>query len=191
MKRLLQILGAGFVVFMVLAIGQEWEFFASAWFGKAEPEMELSEEDREGAIDAVRLTLELSRHLYSSDGDPRFAERMPASERVVEALMKDVDYLANNHRRQDNRLQGVEIVGARALDAERAEVRTREYWIIGLQWLDGSVAAKPVGQLVHARYLVSRGAQGWRVEAWELDSPEEQNQEEREEEPAAAEEQPA
>ena len=133
MKRLLQILGGGFVAFMVLAIGQEWEFFASAWFGRSAPEVVLAEEDRQAAVAAVRMTLELSRHLYASGGDPRFAERMPASERMVEALMKDIDYLANNHRRQDNQLRRLEVVAVRALGPGWVEVRTREEWLARIQ----------------------------------------------------------
>ena len=76
---------SAFVAFMVLAIGQEWSFFSTAWFGRAPENVELSSEDRDGAVAAVRMTLELTRHLYSSGGDPRFSERMPASEQVVEA----------------------------------------------------------------------------------------------------------
>ncbi len=41
MKGLLKILLAGFVVFMVFSVAQEWEFFSSAWFGSEEQRFEL------------------------------------------------------------------------------------------------------------------------------------------------------
>lgn len=176
MKRFLQILAIGLVVFLVLAMGQEWRFFATAWFGEAPPEAELSLEDRDGAVAAVRLTLELTRHLYASGGDPRFSERMPASDGVIEELMKDVDYLANNHRRQEHRLEHLEIVEAKALDDRRVEIRTREEWLTRLVWLDGATAAEWAGQVVFAKYLVTAETQGWRVQAWDFDPVREQGE---------------
>lgn len=169
MKRFLQILTGGLVAFMVLAIGQEWRYFTTEWFGNAPSESELLAEERDGAITAVRMTLELTRHLYASGGDPRFSERMPASDDLIQELMKDVDYLANNHRRQEQRLDELEIVDVTALDERRVEVRTRELWTTRAVWLDGSAASDPVTQIVFAKYLVSEGTQGWQVGAWDFD----------------------
>ena len=101
MKALGKILLGGFVVFMGLAITEEWGMFSSAWFGESEPEASLTDEERKSAADAVHLTLSLMRHLYLSGGDPRFAERMPAARGIVEEILADVRYLARNQRVQD------------------------------------------------------------------------------------------
>ena len=101
MKGLLKILLGGFVVFMGLSISQEWEFFSSAWFGEPEPRAPLTDDERNAAAEAVHMTLSLMRHVYLSSGDPRFGERMPAAEGIVEEILADVRYLARNQRVQD------------------------------------------------------------------------------------------
>jgi len=168
-KGLLKIVLIGFAVFMVLAIAQEWEFFSSAWFGESEAPVSVDPADREQAADTVREMLTLMRHFYSSGGDPRFAERMPASDGIREEISKDVDYLRRNHRIQDPRLMRLEIVSVEPVDTDRFEVRTREFWQVHFVSIaDGEPSDEPIWQVNGGRYLTQRGSFGWSVESWEF-----------------------
>ena len=172
MKPLPKIMLYGFLAFMVLAMAQEREVFLSAWFDSETTEEQISEADRQAAVDTVRLLLELMRHLYVSGGDPRFTERMPASPGVLDEMLSDIHYLARNHRRQETVLKTLEIVSIDEAGGGRLDIRTRELWQINILWLTGDEAAEPPSiQLIHGRYLVSSGNQGWRVDAWELTDP--------------------
>jgi hypothetical protein len=171
-KTLLKILLGGFLLFMVLAIAQEWSFFSQAWFGAEEPAAELTPEDREGAVQAVALTLDLMRHLYASGGDARFADRMPTSAGVLEEMLADIDYLTRNRRRQDPRLERLDVDAVELLGTGSVEVRTRELWSIRFFWLDGTGESDPHRvEVGRSRYLVSRGSTGWVVEGWESFGP--------------------
>ena len=172
MRTLLKILLGGFLLFMVLAIIQEWSFFSQAWFGKEEPAAELTAEDREGAVQAVALTLDLMRHLYASGGDARFADRMPTSAGVLEEMLADIDYLSRNRRRQDPKLEKLDVEAVELLGTGSVEVWTRELWSVRLFWSDGSGESDPHRvEVVNSRYLVSRGSTGWVVEGWERLEP--------------------
>jgi len=171
-KPLSKILLGGFLAFMALAIVQEWSFFSQAWFGAEEPVAELAAEDREGAVQAVALTLDLMRHLYASGGDARFADRMPTSEGVLVEMMADIDYLTRNQRRQDPKLERLDVEAVELLGTGSVEVRTRELWSIRFLWADGSGESDPHRvEVVRSRYLVSRGSTGWVVEGWETLGP--------------------
>jgi hypothetical protein len=175
LKPLLKVLLGGFVVFMGLAIAQEWAFFSSAWFGKPAAEVVLTEEERKEAADTVHLALSLMRHLYLSGGDPRFAERMPAAEGIVEEILADVRYLARNQRVQDTELMRLEVTAVDPIGEGRVTVRTRERWQVRILRAHGGGDADPLReQLVHGRYLVVRGGKGWRVEGWEIVGPEDE-----------------
>lgn len=181
MKRLLQIVLVAFALFMVLAVGQEWRFFASAWFGGEEDApAALAETDRRAAADTVATLLSLMAHYYSSGGDPRFAERMPASTGLLDELRSDVDYLARNHRIQEPELEKLVVMSVKpaapAAPAapgdsgapSRVEVRTREHWIFHVLWAaDGSPAEPDRSRVVEGTYLLVRAASGWRVEGWQ------------------------
>jgi len=175
LKPLLKILLGGFVVFMSLAIAQEWTLFSSAWFGKPAAELSLTDEERKEAADAVHLTLSLMRHLYLSGGDPRFAERMPAAEGIVEEILADVRYLARNQRVQDTELLRLDVTAVDPLGEGRVTVRTRERWQVRTRRAHGGGDADPLrSQVIHGRYLVVHGRKGWRVEGWEIVDPEEE-----------------
>lgn len=170
MSGLVKIVLAGFVAFMLLAMTQEWELFYTSWFVKAEAEEDSLDTEQQEATAAIRLTLELMRHLYASGGDPRFAERIPASESVVDEMQQDIDYLAINHRRQEPGLLKFEVASIQSLGEDRIEVTTREFWQWKIDWIDGSGEAEPARyEVVHGRYLVVRGAKGWAVAAWDFD----------------------
>jgi len=172
-KRLIQILLGAFVVFMALAVVQEWSFFSAAWFGEPAATEQASEADREAASETVRQMLVIMRHLYSSDGDPRFAERMPTSDGIRAEMLADIDYLGRNRRRQDPALMKLEILGVDSLDRDRLEVRTREFWRVDFYSLvDGEPSDEPLWQVVHGRYLAIRTGTGWRIDGWEFTSAE-------------------
>lgn len=173
MKGLLKIVGGSFVVFMVLAIAQEWAFFSSAWFGDDEVAAPaLEEADRRAAADTVHRLLTVMRHYYASGGDPRFIERAPASDGLLEEIRADVEYLARNHRYQEMDLERMDVLGIDELAAETVEIRTRERWTVQFVNAVGGSPIGPTGrQTVHAKYLVVRGVSGWSVEGWELVGP--------------------
>ncbi|MGB6002089.1 MAG: hypothetical protein WBI00_16545, partial [Thermoanaerobaculia bacterium] len=159
MKPLLKILLGGFLVFMALAIAQEWSFFSQTWFGADEAAAELTPEDREGSVQAVELTLDLMRHLYASGGDSRFADRMPTSAGVLEEMLADIDYLTRNQRRQDPKLERLDVEAVELLETGSVEVRTRELWSIRFLWLDGAGESDPHRvEVVRSRYLVTPGS---------------------------------
>ncbi len=172
MKTLLKILLGGFLLFMTLAVTQEWSFFSEAWFGADEPAAELAPEERDGAVQAVALTLDLMRHLYASGGDTRFADRMPTSAGVLEEMLVDIDYLTRNGRRQDPKLERLEVEAVELLATGSVEVRTRELWSFRFFWMDGSGESDPHRvEVGRSRYLVNRGSAGWVVEGWEALGP--------------------
>lgn len=173
MKALAKILAGGFAVFMVLAIADEWSFFSTAWFGKpASAGPAVDEQQQQAAVGSLRSYLALVSHLYASDGDRRFAERIPASPGVVGEMMADIVYLRHNGRYQELVLHGLEVLDVAPLAADRVEVRTKEYWTIRTLFLaDDTLADPPRGQIAFARYGLEREAAGWRVVAWELDVP--------------------
>jgi hypothetical protein len=171
-KALIKILLGGFVVFMGLSIAQEWEMFSSAWFGEPQPEASMTDEERKSAADAVHLMLSLMRHLYLSGGDPRFAERMPAADGIVEEILADVRYLARNRRVQDIELLRLDVTAVDRLGEGRVEVRTREQWQVRVRWAHGGGDSDPPrSEMLHGRYLVVLGGKGWRVEGWEIVEP--------------------
>jgi len=168
-KGLLKILLAGFAVFMVFSVAQQWEFFSSAWFASEKQRERLPDEEREAAADAVRMTLNLTRHLYASGGDTRFAERIPAGGGIIDEIVADVDYLARNHRVQDPELLQLELLSVVELSLDRVEIATREDWRVRtLLGVGGREADPPTSQTIEGKYLVVRGGKGWRVEGWEL-----------------------
>jgi hypothetical protein len=173
-KALLKIVGGGFVVFMVLAVSQEWAFFRSAWFGDDVTAESASDADLREAAEAVRTTLVMMRHLYTSGGDVRFAERMPASDAMVREMLDDIDYLHRNRRVQDPNPRSIDIREAIAIDAEHVEIRTRELWDIRTTWLDGGAKSDPPRiTVVHGLYRVRRSSSGWTVQSWDwVETPE-------------------
>jgi len=168
-KSLIKILLGGLVVFIALAIVQEWDYFAKSWFGRSNAAVRPTPEASDAAAETVRKTLVLMRHLYQSDGDPRFVERMPLSDALRDELMADIAYLKRNHRRQDPVLQKLEIASVDPLGRDRFEVRTREFWQIKfLSLVDGRPSDEPRWQILHGRYLTVRAGAGWRVESWDF-----------------------
>jgi hypothetical protein len=169
-KTLLKILGIGLVAFIAIAMAQEWRLFATAWFGMEAPRSELAEEDRTAAHQAVYRTLSLMEHLYSTGGDTRFADRIPAGQPVLDEILADVNYVLRNGRIQVPDLLRLEIAAVEPLGADAVEVSTREFWRIRFLWPDGSAESDaPREQFLQGRYLVVRESGGWTVQGWEYD----------------------
>ena len=135
----------------------------------------LSAEDREQAEKSLRHYLTLTGHLYRSDGDPRFLERMLASQQVTDDLMADIVYLRRNGRYQEPTMQGLEIVEVQLASPGKVEVQTLEYWVIRTRSLADGAETDPVrSDVLRARYLMSKENTGWIVQMWELVADKEQ-----------------
>ncbi len=173
LRNLLKILFAGFVAFMAIAVAQEWGYFSSIWFGANEESRVVEQKDGSPAAGkTVHELLTLMRHLYTSGGDPRFADRMPASDDVIEEMLGDIAFLKHDHRLQDPRLVRAEILDVRALGQDRAEVLTKEYWIFRVLRMSDRSEAEPARSVIFlGRYNVQREGSAWRVHAWDIAEP--------------------
>lgn len=166
MRRLLVIVGAGVAAFMVVAMMQEWQLFATAWLG-ASPAAGAGAVARTAATEraeaAVETWLAMMRHLYASGGDRRFGERAPASDEVVAEVLGEVAYLRRQGRRQTMELLRLETLRAEAVSPERVRVVTKEYWVIHTQRLDGGELDPPRAVVVEAEYAVEERQRTWVV----------------------------
>ncbi len=138
-------------------------------FGAPKGNAALTDADRRGATDAVQLFLTLSTHLRAADGDTRFAERIPASDEVVDEVMRDVAFLRHAARQEEVRLVRSEVRDVRAAADGGATVRTKEYWITRELAAPSPTLPQTYSDVVLARYAVRREAGGWRVESWDID----------------------
>jgi hypothetical protein len=118
-------------------------------------------------VETVKLFLRLSAHLQGSGGDPRFAERIPASSEVIEELLANVRFSNRVGRIEESRLQRVDVGEVAPIGTDRVEVATREYWVTRIISAAGSVM-ETRSDVVTARYVVQRAASGWRVVEWAL-----------------------
>ncbi len=172
MRALAKILVGGFVVFMVLAVGQRWDYFRSSWFGGGEAAPVLTEADREAAVMAVRVLLSASGHLLSSGGDERFADRLKAAEPVRAEILADAAYLRHNRLRQDSRLVRLDVRSAEHVAPQRVEVMTREFWVHRFLSRDEQAPVQePISQIILGNYVVGSQDGEWRVMAWDFDPP--------------------
>ena len=164
-KSLLKILIPGLLLFVAVAVVQEWSYFSNAWFGSTgESAPELTKEDEQAAVGALRMTHALMAHLYASSGDGRYSERMPVSERVLDEMQSDIAYLARNGRVQEPRLQKLELLSVVSAGAGRLEINTREFWIHRTFRADGGGEADPPRSVIlNTRYRLSRESRGWQI----------------------------
>ncbi len=169
MKPFLKIIAGALAVFMVLAVAQERDvFFAPLAMAAKKPRI-LSKTDRKNAVETVYSYLALSSHLYATGGDPRFAERIPASRALVNNILTDTRYIERNHRRQENRLMGLDVLSVTALPGGRVRVRTKEYWIVKTLWaVSGKKAGPTRSEILFCKYLVRREGATWMVTAWDF-----------------------
>ncbi len=154
---------------VVLALGLA-AIGASAWRAagvRAGRTMPVAEADRRAAVGVVSLYLQLRAHLQGSNGDRRFAERLPAGDDVVDEAMRDVAFVTHSRRVEEPRLLGREIRNVRAVRSEQYEVETKEYWVTRIISAEGAVLDTR-SDVVRAKYLVATEAPGGRVVAWDL-----------------------
>ncbi len=125
------------------------------------------------AEDAVHEFLGASGALYESGGDPRIAERVPASAELVGEMIADIAFAQHRlDRREQRQLVRAERAGSAWLPDGSAEVRTREFWIFRAGPLRGEGEAAPATSAVlGVRYDVAREAGRWRVVDYRLDAP--------------------
>ncbi|MBD3867915.1 MAG: hypothetical protein IFK94_07315 [Acidobacteria bacterium] len=169
MKNLFKILIAGLVLFIAAAIVQEWSYFSTAWFGAGGERAEAAGVKEEAAASTLRNALALMSHLYTSAGDPRFAERMPVTGEILAEIRDDIEYLSRNRRVQEPRLQKLEIVSALPAGENRLELRTREFWIHRTFWVDGSGESDPPRSVIlYPTYRMIRENAGWRIYGWDF-----------------------
>lgn len=175
MRALLKIVAGAAVVFQLTAIAQEWPLFAAAWLGTgagAPQRAGLSPEARRGAEEAVRQFNALSLHVYATQGDPRFTERLPAGPEVVQELLADIAYLQHGGLSQRAGLVHLQVEAVQAVGERAALVDTREYWVVSIaRAQDGHPVEPRRSFVVDARYRVRLEGQSWRVEGWDLRSP--------------------
>jgi hypothetical protein len=165
MKRLFLILALGLLGFLSIAMLQEWRIFATAWLGASQEVVSLGEEDRKAAADTVHEYLTLLAHVHAGGGDPRFLDRLPASDAVIDELVAELDYLRRNGRRQIMVLQGLDVQAVDQLDERSVEVRTREWWTIGYDQAGNEApAGRRTANVVSGRYLVRREPSGWAIQ---------------------------
>ena len=175
MKNLLKILLGAVLSFQLVAIIQEWPLFAAAWLGVgpgAAVVAPLSAGDREGAERALREYHALSRHLYAAAGDPRFTDRLPASDQVKDELLADIAYLQHSGLAQEGSLVRLEVLAARRLGEQTLALDTREYWVVSLlEAANRQPVEPPRSQIFWGTYRLRRESGGWRVDAWEVAAP--------------------
>jgi hypothetical protein len=164
-----KILLISFVVFLVLAMAQEHRVFLGALGLSRSIQPEIDEGRQSAAEQTLRQYLALVRHLYESNGDRRFAERLPAAPAVIDELMSDIVYLRHNGRLQEPRLINLEITDLREVSASNFELKTLEYWTVRTFFLEsGEPSDTARAQVISARYRVEDTRGTWRVAAWEL-----------------------
>lgn len=167
MTLLIRVVGAALAVFLLLGGIQEWRTLGKGLFLPDQPATTMGEEDRASAARTVVEFLQIAAHFYSSSGDRRFAERIPATPEVLEEMQRDAAYVAHNGRVQEATLARIEVVAVTAVGDDRVEVRTREFWTT--RWIfraDGRVDGVR-SDVVRVRYRLVRDGSVWRVVQWD------------------------
>ncbi len=170
MKAFLKILALGAAAFISLATAQEWDYFSTAWFGETRLAPILTEAQRVEIGKTIFLYLELSSHLYGSQGDTRFAERIPAEPWVVRETQEDIAYLKRNRRVQDSKLVRVSVLGIELTTPSQSVARTREYWVTRTFVAGTDRESDPVrSDVVRIKYQLEHRGTGWRITGWNFD----------------------
>ena len=173
MRNLAKLLFGALVSFQVLAIAQEWRLFASAWFGVGQRQEvpRLSPERRAAAEHALRQFYVALRHVHANP-DPRFVDRLPATELVAQELLSDIVYLQHSGFSQRSTLMQLEVKSATANPAGSVALETRELWITQLvRLVDRIPAEAPRSSVLTGRYLLIEERGQWRVARWDVDLP--------------------
>jgi len=169
-KNLVKILVIGGVLFTGVCILQDWRNFFRVAPENAEGADQAEVEA--AASNTVQQFVSIARHAYQSGGDPRFAERLPASEPVIAELLDEIEYLKKNGRVQIGTLQRFEVLAIERVAANRAIVRTAEDWVV--YTADPASGARFEPDRLHAvfaEYRLARRGPAWQVAEWDLVAP--------------------
>lgn len=169
MKALAKILAAGLLLFVTAAALQHRSPLSAALGTRSGAALVegAREPAPQEALETVLAFLKLSGSFYGSGGDPRVAERLPASEAVIDELARDVEFLWRQRRLQQQELAGVEVDSADRLGEAGAEVAIREYWTIRtVDARDRRPLGEPRSAVVFCRYRLARDGTAWKIVAW-------------------------
>jgi len=170
MTRVVGLILLAAVSFIGLAMFQNHEVFWPDELAERTA-LRIPRKEQKRAADAVHQTLTLMGHLYTTGGDRRFIDRMPAGETIIGEMMADVVYLERNRRRQEMELESLDVTSVEQVGPESLELQTREHWRLSFLGLDGNpLANAPRREWVQGRYRVTRTASTWRVMARDLDN---------------------
>ena len=167
MKALFLILAGAAAVFMGLAMAQEWAVFRPLFAGAAriQPGEALCPEQAEKTLEYFNTVLQ---HVYRYGGDPRFVDRLPASDRVKEEVARDLEYLAGNGVVQIMTKREFEVLGRRSLPGGACEFRTRETWALHYETPQGRrFDDKEMTWVAVWRYVIRKSVGGWEVAVME------------------------
>lgn len=168
MKRFLLIVVGAALLFIAGAMTEEWEVFAGSWFTPPAAASPVSDEEKGKALETLRQYVTLSAHLYGTVGDPRFADRIPASPEIIEEISSEIAYLRNHRLVEDRVLQRATPLEVQAAGNDRLEVTTREYWIVRRYRLGSSEPEWVESHVAVNQYRLLRDQFGrWNVVGWE------------------------
>jgi hypothetical protein len=135
--------------------------------GEAGEAVKVSEGEEREAKTAAETFMRLAAHLQGSGGDPRFAERIPASPAVVEELLAGVTFASHAGKVEEPRLVRAELGPIRRVDTDVVSLDAKEYWIVRVLGAGGKTL-ETRADVVKVRYVLARGPSGWSVAGWDL-----------------------
>ncbi|HET9554256.1 MAG TPA: hypothetical protein VFP50_14910 [Anaeromyxobacteraceae bacterium] len=118
----------------------------------------------------ARLFTRLAAHLKGSGGDPRFAERIPAAPAVVEELLAEAAFVDRAGRREEPRLQRIELGTPVRVAPGRVRIDARELWVTRVV-ARGGQPLETRSDVISVRYLLDADRGRWQVAAWSLIGP--------------------
>jgi hypothetical protein len=156
--RLVTIVVATSLLFMVMTMLQEWQVFAPLLSADNESTVDSGvPEVPEEAGEALERFSTVLVHLYRFAGDQRFLDRLAAGDSLKSEIVADLDYLARNGIVQSMRSLSHQQISEKRLQADVFELVTEEEW--QLEYLDGSgaqVSARAMSFVITWRYVVKR-----------------------------------
>jgi len=96
---------------VTLAIGVALLGVAAAEARLGGSALRVTQEDRDGAVEAVRQVVTLSSHLVRSSADQRFVDRIPAATEVVEEMVADVAFTRHEGRMEEPQPVRIQVEG--------------------------------------------------------------------------------
>jgi hypothetical protein len=155
--RLVTIVVATSLLFMVMAIIQEWQIFAPLLTADTEASIDSDGAPAvpEEAWQALERFNTLLVHLHRFAGDQRFLDRLAAGDSLKGEIVADLDYLARNGIVQSMRNLSHKQISEQRLQADVYELVTEEEW--QLEYLDRSgvpVSARAMSFVITWRYVI-------------------------------------